>query len=445
MSQLKQRVMWLMGSNVLSQLLMLVLMPIITRLARQEEYGIYSMALAAISIGSAIFTLRMELAIPKEKSSEGALVALASGLVSSVLLTLIVCPVFYLFWYVLSTPKVINIHLGIMVAVSTILMSTLTLGRYWATRIEQERISASALISRALVMLSMQILLLQLGLGSTGLIAGQLLGLVVAVLLLSRSIPLKPFLSSFKFKKIRRSLEQNKDFLRYSTPALMVSLAGTQLPVFLVAHFFGVAISGGFALVIQVLAVPSALIGQAIGMVFFREVSKKIHRNERVDKIVVKLAGTLAGVSIPAFLWLAFNAKNVFPWVFGHQWNNVAPIVISLTPWFIFSLVSSPLSPLPVAMDRQKTAMYFTIYESVLRLIMLIVGAFVWGQGVAFWGYGVSGAIICAVYLFWIFRLAGVSIKDIGSFAFKNILLAFLLITNTAQMRLLAWMVIIGE
>lgn len=401
------RVAWLSGGSAVSQGLLLVFVPLIARQTDPSTYGLYALVAAGVAAGARLFTLRLELAVPAVRTR---LHALESATLAALFLVALT---------VVSTSAVMasaplwprGLHPGraltLCAGLAALSFGLHQIARFWATRLGAERRSALAQMLRTGVTLGAQLLLLTLGWGALGLVLGQALGFAAAVAFM---LPLWPWrrIARLSVTRLRKRFEVNRDYARFSTPSMVISVLGTHLPVYLLASFFGLSLSGSFALVIRVLGAPAGLVSQAMGLVLFSEVSKGVHSERRVDDVVGRIAGGLFPIAASIFVAVAVLADPVVVLTLGRDWRLAAPVATALSAWFALAFVVTALDGLPLVMGRQRTLLSLTGVGTVLRIGALVAGGLLASRTLALWGYGLAGASVSLATLVWFLRLAGV-------------------------------------
>lgn len=298
-----------------------------------------------------------------------------------------------------------------LTALAGALVATLQL---WNARRGAFSRTARATASGALGQACSQVLLGVAGLGSAGLNGGYLMGRVLNLAVLARRAglgrtPARPVLA-----RVARS---HSAMPRWLMPTVVLNLVGTTAIAPWVAHSYGVSVAGAFALAMQMLSVPAALLGQAVGSVLL----PKWARSDRAGAVeplqMQHYARALGLVSIAAFLPVFMLGPSLFGFVFGAEWEEAGVIASILAPWLAVNFVSSPLSSFAVVKRRFRRVFFVAFLETTARLAAIGVGALAASATLGFWLYSATGVAICLFSLGWILHLAG---TDIGGLISKN-------------------------
>jgi O-antigen/teichoic acid export membrane protein len=241
--------------------------------------------------------------------------------------------------------------------------------------------------------------------GGAGLMAGYAVGQFPGVATLLRRSPLR-----WRLLRPRRwptlALEY-RDFAVFSTVAALVNTAGNQLPTVLFARYFSTDAAGNFAFSIRLLALPTVLVGQAVAQVFYRRAALVVDDRDASKRLVEGLATSLLCLSCVVFGLVALNGRLLFETVFGPRWSEAGHYSQVLAPWFVFSMISSPVSGYAMVRQRQRQAMWMTVYETLLRLGAILFAARYAAPRLAVALYSLAGVVISIVYIGWMLRLAG--------------------------------------
>ena len=208
-------------------------------------------------------------------------------------------------------------------------------------------------------------------------------------------------------KEWLRAAKKWRRFPLYTTWASLVNVIGRQAPPILLARFFIPDVAGFFSLTLRVLSLPAALVGQAVGQVFYPMVAEQQRAQGTSQAMVERTATILLMIALPVFSFVGITGPQLFSWVFGESWTDAGRYAQFLSPWLCVSFVSSPLSTFALAKDKQGQAFLLTFYETALRLGALWIGGVIlssdnWAIGL----YSASGVFISLVYIGWILRLS---------------------------------------
>ena len=205
-----------------------------------------------------------------------------------------------------------------------------------------------------------------------GLVLGHLTGLVLPVL---------HFLSSRKIRAdLKKSLAQTdkglwkkyRDFpLVNSTHVLSDELKNFAIFA-IISIAFGEIALGLFALTIRYLRVPVDLLGSSIGSVFLQAASKSKADGKSFYPLLKNVLAFLFFFGIIPFGVLFFFGQEIFAWFFGNDWILAGKYASLIAPWLFISFVVSPISSVPVIVNRQKSFFGISLAMNLSVVILTI-------------------------------------------------------------------------
>ena len=94
----------------------------------------------------------------------------------------------------------------------------------------------------------------------------------------------------------------------------------TLAPLAYIGYRYGEEFTGQFALVLGTLALPTTLVGNAIGQVFYQRASQLFANGSTFSALLLANSRLLFFIALPAFLFVALTGPFLYPLVFGSQW-----------------------------------------------------------------------------------------------------------------------------
>ncbi len=188
-------------------------------------------------------------------------------------------------------------------------------------------------------------------------------------LLVQKVLPHHPF---NPLSKIPGLIRRYKNFPLYSFPAQLFHLGCNELPIPLIASFYGLSTAGTFAILYRLLSGFIILIGVSIGDVFYRSISEAV-RNEQAQNARQILLTTLRTFSFIAFATVMsfyLFTKPIISLLLGAGWIHSSSIVIAMIPWLICKLFLRTFLPTVYTLNQQRLELY---YNSFLFLLTISV------------------------------------------------------------------------
>lgn len=371
----------LMVGTMISQLIPIIISPLLTRIYRPEDFGLFALYVAVTQMIAVIATARYELAIMIPEKEEDA----HNLLVLSILITVIITLAsFFIVWSFNSfiCRLVGNTQLSkwlYFVPLSILFLGIFQALNYWFNRHKNYRIISFSKIMQAVVN---AITNLGLGIwrrGTFGLIVGLILGQLTAAGMLSRKYYQ---LNSNEWRvvsreNIKRQAKLYSDFPKINSLHAFIDILQLSVVVFIISVFFESTIVGFYALTLRVLKTPLNFIGKAVAQVFYQRATESYNKGYNLRKLVKKTIIRLAIISLPFFLILFFFAPAIFSLVFGKEWVEAGHYTQILTPWLLLTFIYSPVSQIPLIVNKQRIYLVLGfVYNLLIILIFFYAGYF---------------------------------------------------------------------
>ncbi|NNC41122.1 MAG: lipopolysaccharide biosynthesis protein [Acidimicrobiia bacterium] len=354
----------LAGGTTLGQVLLVASSPVLTRLFDPEEFGIFGLYVAFIITVSSVLSLRYETAIVTAETLEDArnIAGLALRLVvpTSILATLALFQfvAFSLFGFDDLPLFATLFAFGAMTAGGITLV-----GRHWLLRQERYQLMAQIAVAQHGGRAGMQILLGLLGLGWVGLVAGDLLGRVLAML--RATFPaFGQIRAAARFNRSRALAlgRRHLELAKYLTPSTIINSLAQLVAVPLVSLLYGVVAAGQFFLVTRVLALPASLIGAAVADSFHGRIARSFRSGEgAINQMFKRTSAALLAVgAIPTILLMLFG-EPLFRFAFGSRWDQAGAVAAVLAPRFLAAFVVSPVSRIVLVLGGQRAKLLYDV------------------------------------------------------------------------------------
>ena len=329
-----------------AQVLTLLAAPIMARIYTPQEYGAFALWSMVVVVFALIGGGKYDAAIliPPDEVSARALVylSLCTTLASAFLLVLAalwgggalaasmgvpeLTP-----WIPLLAPVILSANL------------TLSLGA-WTNRHQAYNRLAVCRVIQAVVQVAMNIGLA--GFGVLGLITGILVGQCVGTGVLEWCFWRRDHLGDPRvaWSDLRRVASAYVAFPKYTLGADLLNHLSNQWVTLILPKFFGVPVLGGYSLGQRVIAVPSNVVGTAIGDVFRSRASRDFETDGNCQKTYRQTVSYLVLAGAVPFGALMVAAPALFAWVFGESWRAAGEITRVMALMNFVRFVASPLA-----------------------------------------------------------------------------------------------------
>lgn len=399
----------MLSGNMISQLIPFIIAPILTRIFNPVEFAVVANFMAIVGILGIIATGRLELAVPLPKEHSTAQNLVFTGLVITGLLG-ILSIAFPLFgdtigrWY---NDDVLPVYLW-LVPISVISYGFLGLANNWALRHRRFRNLSAGKISQSLINNVLAAVLGYLGWGIYGLITAWLLSQYIGVLVVLIGVDRKVKRRDFNILTIKTTLREYKDFPLINSLHAFTDIFATQFLLFwLIVHFFGSYELGLFAMMHRYVRAPIVIITSSVSQLFYVEAGKALNEDRSIIPILLKTVRTSILFAIPFVLVIIGFGPMIFKWYLGAEWERAGVYAQSMVPILFMMFVVSPISGIPILLNRQKAGFLWSLFAYTLALTALFLAARTgMSFGHAIWFYSGGFCVYYIAILIWYYRIA---------------------------------------
>ncbi len=364
----------LFTGTVIAQIISYTASPIISRQYLPEDNAYLGLFLRITALGAAIATARLELAFPVEKQNHHAFGIYRFSMRFSLMLSffaLVIVLIFsgidYIsfqnFLFLLSLP------FGIF------LTALFNQGASWSLRNEDYSTIAKSSLLLSFFTNVLKVLL--------GLIKGNFLFLIGATLLafcLSIVTFMKNYMQvktqsilTYNSKRTRVLVAKNSDLYMYNLPHVLIDLARDLLLASIIWNCYGKMEFGSYDHAFRMLKLPIVFIGSAIGQVLFKKCSVLINEKKSIFPLVLRVSFILIGISIVPFMLIGFFGPQLFTFVFGEKWKLAGEMASTMVPWLLINFISSPLSHIPILLNKQKKFFWVNLIGTICVLMVVLI------------------------------------------------------------------------
>ncbi len=162
--------------------------------------------------------------------------------------------------------------------------------------------------------------------------------------------------------------------MAWSTSASsLISLVSGFAPMIFIADRYGANALGQYGLVIATLYLPGALLGQAIGQVYFQRACRLHGAGLGFTSIVIETSGNLAKVGVPLYTLIAIVSPIAYPLVFGAQWASAGEIARWLCLASLAAFISTPLDRTSIVTSVWWYLSAWHIMRAVMTVTTLVI------------------------------------------------------------------------
>lgn len=123
----------------------------------------------------------------------------------------------------------------------------------------------------------------------------------------------------------------------------LLSIITSAVPMIFIVKAYGANTLGQFGLVISTLYLPSGLLGNAIGQVYFQRAAQRRSHGDAFDDLWRTTAWQLARIGVPLYTLIALLSPWAYPFFFGDQWQPAGQYAMVMAAAAGLSFITSPL------------------------------------------------------------------------------------------------------
>ena len=361
----------LASGAIVSQVLMVVSTPLLTRIFNPEAFGVLAAFAASYAIAIPITTLKYDAAIilPKGTSSAISLTALVVFVASAIVL--LVSGLLGLANWMSLLPDVHEANLWLPLALWFGALYTLT--QQWSARqSDYKHFARSQVIGIVLNICTSMTLGLIYGGQPLHLVLGFVFGMLGSLIymILSQSNKIQ---CKFRFK-ITRLLRRAKVYRQFPVlvlpSTLLMSIGQNSIPLVLSAYY-ALGDVGQFAIANRLLLVPAALIGGALGESFRSEFVRRHRERLGVTSLFNKTLRTLAVLAIPMFGILFVVAPWLFSIIFSAKYEEAGHVSRAVLIGVAAQFIAIPFACVFVTLRQSAIGLRVHIVTTLVPLALL--------------------------------------------------------------------------
>jgi len=364
------------SGNVIAQAIPFLCEPILARIYTPDDFAVLALYLSVANLFSIIATARYELAIMLPKEDRKAMNLLGLSLIIS----LIVSVLSFLIVWIFNTNICKILHNEdissylYLVPLSVLSVSWYQVFNYWNSRKKRFRNVAISKSVESITLVTSNIALSFLK--SLGLVLGQIIGYFagVAVVLFAFLRRDKSHLKTISSPEMKEVAVTYQDFPKVNSVHAFGDVLKNSGEIFLLSYYYLKEQVGLYSRTLRLLSAPAAIIGSAVAQVFYQKASETYHQTRDIRKLALKVLIALACISLPFYAIVFFWGDDLFAWFLGENYRIAGIYGKYLVPYLFFRFITSPISQIPLIVNRQKKFLLLSWSGHILYLFAIILG-----------------------------------------------------------------------
>ncbi|OQX74682.1 MAG: hypothetical protein B6D59_01825 [Campylobacteraceae bacterium 4484_4] len=378
------QILTLMSGTIIAQVLMLAIIPVLTRLYTPEEFGIYSLFLSIVFILGVVASWKYELAImlPKRDRDAQALVFLSLIITISMVFGISLILLVFHDLLIEHFPEISSIIW--LIPIGVLLTGLFQIFTAYSSRHQFYKKIASVKVTNAFTIASVQTML-RYFLNWNGLISGKIIADIVSVsLFVTYHIKKQTLqLKHFSKRRIYYNAKKYDNFPKYQSFTVFLNAISQNLPVLMLTSLFSAEAAGFYALTTRVLQAPVSLVGGSTREVYYQRASRLYANGEDIFALYKKTTLGLLKIFLVPFLVISLFGEDLFRIIFGENWNISGYIAQIMVLWFMLLFINTPSIITFSILGLQKIQMYLEIVSVIMRILSIYAGFYFFDSFIA--------------------------------------------------------------
>ncbi len=376
-SDFSKNVLTLMTGTIVAQAIPIIISPILTRLYTPEDFGLFGLFMGLAMILSSLVSGKYELAILLPEKEEDVISIFSLTFFIICFISIVLFIIIFIFnddLVEMLNNKDIKYWLYFIPFV-TFFVGLFNLLTYYHIRLKNYRVISNASVIKSLTLALFQLLIGFFKNGVTGLISGQIVSQMFANINLFRHIieSKKEYFYAINRAKLLKVALRYIDFPKFSVWSVLLNSSVVNLVNIFIPILFGYATLGFYMLAQRVLGLPSMVLGQSIGKVFYEEAVSQKKKFGSTQTIFLSTLKRLFLMGFVIFTLLFMTIEDVIYFVFGKDWLTSAFIIKILIPLFFIRFMSSSLSSLLMVYEKQRVELIVNMVLFFTTMILLFI------------------------------------------------------------------------
>ena len=407
----------LLSGRLISQMILIVSTPILTRLFAPEDFGVITLVGSLTQIPAILLMGRLDQALPQSRTDKeaGHLFTLSLGIAICIVFLCLCIAIFTGPWlsHRYQQPLLTPLLLTAIILLCPQALSQL--GKQWAAYRERHAITASADVVFTVARRGTPIpLYFMCGGTPWALLTGQALGVCASACLFMSKLwgDIRHHLST-DLQGLRTTLRTYLSFSLYLSGASLFDLLAWSLLSVIIGDLFGVAAIGWFGQAHALLLLPTSLLNQAASNVFYPRLAKARSNPAELRALLKRMMNLSLDLCLYPFMALLPLAPSLWELLLGDAFKTSGDIAQVLIPMVILNVIVSPVTVIVNVLHLQRPFFWQSLGLNIARTTALLIGGFTGGLIWSLACYAITTALIKAAQLIWLMKQGGVSSREV--------------------------------
>ena len=265
---------------------------------------------------------------------------------------------------------------------------------------------------------------------SLGLIWGNFIGHFVSAVFLFVFLhgSLRFCQKDISYSGIKLVAKEYEKFPRYDAPAKFLEFTVGNIVIIILSHFFAKEEIGCYSMIMTFLLSPIAVIGSAMGNVYYREISQN-READFVKGVTTKVLKITFFLSLLPILFINLGGDYLLTLFLGSKWEAAGKMAIIMSIFSLPIILSEPLLPAFRALDRQEYRLQLNIVNLVLSIGALVISSiFINNIYTVLLFYSVVYAMVRFIFFYIVLKITGVNSVQVIKIYIPVIVIVYLLV-----------------
>lgn len=393
-SEIVRNLLTLVTGSGVSQIIPILCAPLIARLYNPNDYAVMA-AYSSISVLLTIIATGMyDSALMLDNTDNNAINTGAAAVIVTLVISFLSAIVVFLFRDSLA---ILTGNKNVAFWLYLLPLTVFFFGSYQTLSVWNNRKKRFKRLSINKIILSITTASLTLAFGfygfrEKGLLISLILQAFSFLLLLIQTINSDYSLfKSISKSSILSSFYRHQDFPKYNMPQGLLDGAKESLILIIISNYFSATIVGSYYFATNILLKPLQIIGGAVGQVFYPFASNIYNQTHNIYKVSRSTFLSLFISGLPFVLIILFFGEYIFKFIFSAKWNDAGVFAQILIVYLFLRFIASPLSTIPLILQKQKSFFHWSLVANSLPIIVLYFSAI--------YGLSIYISLICFVII----------------------------------------------
>ncbi len=368
----------LISGTVVSQAIIVLASPILTRIYTPSDFGILGTYVGLIAILGVLATGQYEFAILLPKKDDEAINIVALCLILIFIITALL-GIFSFFASIVlkgTLSDSFNHEILYFVPVGILFVCVSSVLTLWLNRIRSYKMLAFSRVFQSGSRVALNIIIGLTCLVSNGLVWGYTFGfalgnIVLTFIVLGNS---RNILKLISIRDILRQAKKHINFPKFIITSNLIQITTINMPLLVFPVAFGATVSGFYVLTQRVTKIPLNLIAKSVGNVYRQKASQIFAEEGTCKEIFLSTFKHLIAISIIPFGILYLIAPDFFAFIFGEQWRISGEYTRILVMSYWFQFIVNPLSHTLLIAGKQKLHLLIQVISFVTVSAAIYIG-----------------------------------------------------------------------